>query len=73
MLPEMTKVPEMTKIDEKERIYTFPNSETVTLKTVIEIGIGTSGTHRLRTSDGKLHIIPVGWLHIEIEAVDWSI
>ena len=53
---------------EKSRTYTFPNGEKVTLHDVTHFASGES-THRLQTSDGKLHIVPkTGWLHIVIVA-----
>lgn len=33
---------------------------------LIELTISESGNHYLKTRDGKLHIIPTGWIHIEI-------
>jgi len=58
---------------EKERIYYFPNNETVILKEVCELIMSDSGTHRLKTADGKYHIIPVGWLHIELDINSWTV
>lgn len=57
---------------EKVRTYHFPNGEKVELHDVVELVVRESGTHRLRTSDGKLHIVPTGWLHVEIDAKDWT-
>ena len=54
------------EIDERERIYHFPNNDTVVLKELTELTVSESGTHYLKTKDGKLHIIPTGWIHIEI-------
>lgn len=53
-------------IDERERIYYFPNNAIVVLNEIIELTVSESGTHYLKTRDGKLHIIPIGWIHIEI-------
>lgn len=53
-------------IDERERIYYFPNNAIVVLNEIIELTVSESGTHYLKTRDGKLHIIPTGWIHIEI-------
>jgi hypothetical protein len=52
---------------EKTRIYHFPNNEKVILNDVCELIVRPSGTHRLTTTDGKSHIIPSGWLHIELD------
>lgn len=51
---------------EFSRTYLFPDGQTVTLLNVTHFLARESGTHRLKTGDGKLHIVPVGWRHIEI-------
>ncbi len=58
---------------ELERVYTFPGGHIVALKTVTHFLARPSGTHRLRTSDGMLHIIPPGWIHIAITAKKFSL
>lgn len=58
---------------EKSRVYIFPNDEKVTLENVTELMVSNSGNHRLKTQDGKHHIIPVGWLHIELEIDNWTV
>ena len=67
--------PEMQPISppERSRTYLFPGDETVTIADVKELAVSASGTHRIRTCDGKLHIVPTGWLHITIDADDWSL
>jgi hypothetical protein len=57
---------------EEERVYHFPDNQTVILRDVTELVIRPSGTHRLKTQDGKSHIIPAGWLHIELKIKDWT-
>lgn len=66
---------ELTKLDaaEKRRVYTFPNNEKITINNVTHFLARPSGTHRLQTADGKLHIVPAGWLHVEIEASGFSV
>ena len=66
---------ELKQLDPKEekRTYVFPNGERVTLSKVTHFLARESGTHRLQTEDGNLHIIPVGWLHIEIEAAKFTL
>ncbi len=64
-------------VNERTRTYTFPGGEQVVLKNVQAITVRPSGTHRVRTVHrGKttLHIIPTGWIHIEIDSPegDWS-
>lgn len=62
------------KLSEQKRIYYFPNNESVVLENVTELKISVSGNHRLKTADNKLHIIPTGWLHIEIhDEKEWTI
>jgi len=61
------------KPSEKSRTYTFPGGELVRLENVTHFLARDSGTHRLKTADGKLHIVPVGWLHIEIEAESFTV
>ena len=58
---------------EKSRVYIFPKGEKIMLQNVEELETSESGNHRLKTKDGKLHIIPRGWLHIEIDTEDWTI
>lgn len=58
---------------ENSRTYLWPDGQTVTLLNVTHFLARESGTHRLKTGDGKLHIIPVGWRHIEIEAAAFTI
>ena len=59
-------------VDEQTRTYRFPNNEIVTIENVFEIKVSPSGTHRLKSGASdetvKLHIIPTGWLHIEIDS-----
>jgi hypothetical protein len=58
---------------EKSRAYVFPGGETVRLEDVTHFLARESGTHRLRTGDGRLHIVPPGWLHVEIDAGEWTV
>ncbi len=63
-----------TKLNETKRIYRFPQGETVELVNVTELKVSESGNHRLKTADKKLHIIPTGWIHIEIhDETEWTI
>ncbi|MCK5613502.1 hypothetical protein KAR91_67150 [Candidatus Pacearchaeota archaeon] len=58
---------DIKKVDEKSRVYTFPNHTSVGLVDVTHIAVSESGNHRIKTKDGKLHIIASGWVHISIE------
>lgn len=66
---------ELPKLDpiEASRTYTFPNGGQVALKGVTNLLVRPSGNHRLKTSDGKLHIVPAGWIHLEIEAPGFTV
>ena len=63
--------PEFTVVKEQDRTYYFPNGR-VDLMGVVSINVSKSGTHRLNTKDGKKHIVPTGWIHIEFSAEDWT-
>lgn len=56
---------------EIERKYVFPSGEVV-LHKVKRIAVSESGTHRLETADGAKHIVPTGWIHIELEVDQWT-
>jgi hypothetical protein len=60
------------EVNEQNRVYTFPTGATVTIDGVVSINISKSGTHRINSKDGKKHIIPTGWVHIEFDADEWS-
>lgn len=73
-MAEATK-PVMTQLvpPERGRTYHFPDGSTVKLTDVTHFKCSDSGTHRLRTGDGHLHVVPTGWNHIEIDADDWTL
>ena len=54
-------------LTEKTRTYEFSWDKKVILEDVIELIVRPSGTHRIRTADGNLHIIAPGWLAIHID------
>ena len=61
-------------VQEHTRTYTFPGGDTVTLKDVEQLTIRPSGVHRLQTKDGKYHVVPPTWIHIELELPEgWTI
>lgn len=58
---------------ERKRTYFFPGGEQVVLLEVTHFLARPSGTHRLKTADGRFHIIPSGWLHIELDMDAFSV
>jgi hypothetical protein len=68
----MLDLPALEKTEAK-RAYTFKGGEQVTLMNVTHFLARESGMHRLRTGDGKLHIVPPTWIHIEIEVEAFSV
>lgn len=69
-LPELK--PQFTEVEIQNRIYTFPGNEKISINEITSINVSKSGTHRLNTADGKKHIVPSGWLHIEFDAKEWT-
>ena len=62
-----------TKLAETARTYRYADTE-IQLENVVELVVRESGTHRVKTADGRLHIIAAGWLAITIEdpTHDWT-
>lgn len=65
---------ELAKLDpiERTRTYVYPGGHEVVLCNVTRFLARESGTHRLQTKDGMLHIVAPGWLHIQIDADAWT-
>ena len=65
---------ELTKLNptEKKRTYFFPKGEKVEIDDVVEFLARPSGSHRLKSGDGKLYIVSSGWLYIEIDVAEFS-
>lgn len=66
----------MENFYEKKRIYTFESGCRIILENVVDLSVSDSGNHRLKTLDehgvSHLHIVPPEWIHIEIEAEEWT-
>lgn len=64
----------ITELDEKSRTYFFIGRDLV-FHNVTELEVRKSGTHRLKTADGKLHVVAPGWLAITIEddKKEWTV
>lgn len=69
----MTNNIKEVKLTEKSRTYTFPHQDKVKLEDIVELTVSDSGNHRIKTKDQKLHIVPTGWIHIEIEEKEWTV
>jgi hypothetical protein len=67
--------PQVIKLNEDKRVYTFPGGYKIELNNVTEFFVSNSGNHRLKTADGKLHIVAPGWIHIEItdQKKEWTV
>jgi hypothetical protein len=59
-------------VKKQNRTYHFPKGEKVCIKNIVSINVSKSGTHRINTKNGKKHIVPSGWLHIEFDAEEWT-
>lgn len=61
-------------VEEKSRTYNYGKAlGKIRIENVTELVVRESGTHRLKTKDGRLYIQPTGWIGIEIEASDWTV
>lgn len=58
---------------ERSRTYHFAGGESTTMFNVTHLLVRPSGNHRLRTADGKLHIIPPVFLRIEIDSDEFAL
>lgn len=69
-----TDIGNATKLNETSRTYRYADTD-IRLEKVIELVVRESGTHRVKTADGLLHIIAPGWLAISIEdeSHDWTV
>ena len=66
---------EMTELNPLEisRIYRWADGFELVLMNVTHFHARESGTHRLKTGDGKLHVVPSGWRHIEIDSEAFTV
>jgi hypothetical protein len=59
---------------EKSRTYTFPGGDVLSFQDVTHfLARLTSGTHRLKTADGKMHIVASGWLSITMDVESFTV
>ena len=61
-------------LTEKTRVYDY-GSHKIELSNVIELVVRDSGTHRIKTDDGLLHVIAPGWfaIHIDDRGKGWTV
>jgi hypothetical protein len=60
------------KWKERSRTYHFAEGKSLTVHNVVEVCVKSSGTHRLRTEDGRLWVIPAVWLGIELDCDEFT-
>lgn len=59
---------------ERERVYTFPDGRTLTLKSVTHFLVRPSGSHRLMTADGFKWIVhPLEGWSIRLDVDEWTV
>lgn len=74
----MPEAIEMVKLSapERSRTYVFAikggGFVNVNLMNVVAVCVRPSGTHRLETANGRKHIVPPGWLRIELDVDEWT-
>ena len=55
-----------TKVNERSRTYHFPNGATTSVDCTAWLWVSNSGTHYIKDSYGKIHIINKSWVRITI-------
>ena len=55
-----------TRISERRRTYHFANEIMTTVNCPAWLWVSSSGTHYIKDSDGKIHIINKAWVRITI-------
>lgn len=55
-----------TKINERSRTYHFANGATTSVDCTAWLWVSSSGTHYIKDSYGKIHIINKSWVRITI-------
>ena len=55
-----------TKVNERNRTYHFPNGATTSVDCTAWLWVSNSGTHYIKDSYGKIHIINKSWVRITI-------
>lgn len=58
---------------ERQRVYHFPNGQKVYIANVCELIVRPSGSHRLKTTEGKHYVVSPGWLCIELDIDHWTV
>lgn len=60
------------KYIERSRTYYFENDRKLRINNVVAVCVRQSGTHRLKTKEGKFWVIPATWLGIEIDCNEFT-
>ena len=55
-----------TKVNERNRTYHFPNGATTSVDCTAWLWVSNSGTHYIKDSYGKIHVINKAWVRITI-------
>ena len=55
-----------TKVNERNRTYHFPNGATTSVDCTAWLWVSNSGTHYIKDSYGKIHIINKSWIRVTI-------
>ena len=55
-----------TKVNERSRTYHFANGATTSVDCAAWLWVSSSGTHYIKDSRGKIHIINKSWVRITI-------
>lgn len=54
-------------ITEAWRAYHFANGTYVRLDNPVRLNVADNGDHRVLAGDGRLHVIPYGWIRLQIQ------
>lgn len=61
-----------TKVDERCRTYYFANDVTASVDCPAWLWVSSSGTHYIKDSCGRIHILNKSWVRITIEGGIWT-
>lgn len=70
--PPVTPRGQLTRANEKQRIYHYLSGAKLVLNNVEGLYIRPSENHRVK-ADGRLWIVPPGWIALEIDETEWRL